>query len=1001
KNPKTADDLRARLSTLARLGMLPDASEDDSETATIGPYLVLRTLGYGGMSRVYVARHQDDGGLVALKVLNAPIHGDERAHLRFEREVQAVSTLSHPCIVKVHGSGIDEGRPWLAMEYVEGATLDRLLEELRADGVRFDELDGAHVRAIVQRGSETQPSNDTVHGYVESLCRIVLDIAEALEHAHRYGIVHRDVKPANIVIGLDGRAKLLDLGLATLEGSPSLTRTGDFAGTPYYVSPEQAKSVHDADGRSDVFSLAVTLYEALTLRRPFEGENAAQVFRNLMICDPVPPARLNPLLPRDLETICLHALERNPDRRYSSMSEFATDLQRFLEFKPVVAQPISRLRRARRLTRRHTTLTLFLATSVVFLVGAPIVLALFIQALQHERDVARENEIEADQQADLSQAVVDHLVELFLPSAEYAGTDQEWGWEEMISASVDRIPHELQEEPLLRAALLEAGGRIHANLDRTQEAVPLFDRAYALRQRQLEGDDPQLAISLVWLSRAHLDAGNLSAALSLASRGLEALERNSDNSRTGPAFDLRLTLAKAAGRAGDTERALTELNILEAVCMEHPRELLDRSVVVHGTLADLFLAEGNFDLAHDSCDRAIALLRKAWVPDARLLAFHLRLRARIQLAQENPQAAERTHAEADDLASAFGLAQHGLPGDQWIASYPFQLLPAWSADYAKTFQEGITGLQAGHASLAIQAFERCLEWAPQHPVCLYNLACALTLGSQHDAALERLEEARQNHFGKLQGNLASLANDPDLRPLHGLARYKELKQRMRASSRAAELRHASPRTYVPPGEKHNTLLVVLTGDQAATPDGRYELWKKIAEECDAALFCMEGLLAGEPSSWIDETGDFLSNPWSTEELPARLVSDFAREEDITSGRVVLIGEGSGATIAFDLALRAPGFFGSVLLLDGVPTPPRDATALALARACGLRFRLILGEACAPGDLLFKRSPQDIVGELGPWLARGELQASAEMVGGRAGELPSAHLVLEIQRLLSD
>ena len=568
-HPAEAPELRARLSTLQRLGMLETPDLDAGELRTIGPFRLLETLGRGGMSQVFLAEREEDGERVALKVLHTPFIDDPRSRLRFEREVLAIASLAHPCIVGLRESGLEEGRPWFAMELVEGATLDRVLHELGSNDVNFDELEGAHILGVVEHASGSESSREFRRGYAESVCRIVLDVAEALEHAHRFGIVHRDVKPANIVIGLDGRAKLLDLGLASLEGSPALTRTGDFAGTPYYAAPEQAHRSQDVDGRADVFSLGVTLYEALTFRRPFEGRDAAEVFRNLQSKEPTLPSRLNPLLPRDLETVCLCALEKDRNLRYASMSELAADLQRFLEFKPVQARPIGPLRRTQRYARRHPSLSPFAQLSTQVLIGVPIALVLVNEAIRTERDLAEGAALQAQRQAGISESVVDHLVALFAPLGEAEAAGEDWDFEDMLEASVARIPSELQEDPLVRAALLEAAGRIHTNQGRSEEALPLLDRAYALRQREVTTSDPSLAATLVWLSRAHLEEGNPSAARSLAARGLEALAEDQDPVPVETAFELRLTMAEAARLCGDTDRARRELEDLERACDAH------------------------------------------------------------------------------------------------------------------------------------------------------------------------------------------------------------------------------------------------------------------------------------------------------------------------------------------------------------------------------------------------------------------------------------------------
>ena len=979
-HPAEAPELRARLSTLQRLGMLETPDLDAGELRTIGSFRLLETLGRGGMSQVFLAEREEDGERVALKVLHTPFIDDPRSRLRFEREVLAIASLAHPCIVGLRESGLEEGRPWFAMELVEGATLDRVLHELGSNDVNFDELEGAHILGVVEHTSGSESSREFRRGYAESVCRIVLDVAEALEHAHRFGIVHRDVKPANIVIGLDGRAKLLDLGLASLEGSPALTRTGDFAGTPYYAAPEQAHRSQDVDGRADVFSLGVTLYEALTFRRPFEGRDAAEVFRNLQSKEPTPPSRLNPLLPRDLETVCLCALEKDRNLRYASMSELAADLQRFLEFKPVQARPIGPLRRTLRYARRHPSLSAFALLSTLVLIGVPIALVLVNEAIRTERDLAEGAALQAQRQAGISESVVDHLVALFAPLGEAEAAGEDWDFEDMLEASVARIPSELQEDPLVRAALLEAAGRIHTNQGRSEEALPLLDRAYALRQREVTTSDPSLAATLVWLSRAHLEEGNPSAARSLAARGLEALAEDQDPVPVETAFELRLTMAEAARLCGDTDRARRELEDLERACDAHPVQLGTRAHEIDAAFTELHLGLGELEAARARARTALDRVRAAWVPDLGLLSTaHLRL-AEVAERGGDADTARSERALAAKAAESYDRARTGPAGDTWFASYPFDLLPEWLEDFDDAFQLGITALQTRRGKEAVEHFEACLRLSPDHPVCLYNLACASSIAGDAEGALAWLERAAAVRYGVLQGSLSGLSRDPDLALLREDPRLQELEAELFAGREEAWRRSATPRVELfdgplPAGDAPG-LIVVLTGDGASSGEAPLAAWRPIAARRRAHLLLLEGPLPGAPMSWIAEADDFLKDPWKTVRQPAEVVRTFAEGHELDRERVLLVGEGSGALVAFDLALRAPGFFRSTLLLNGLPTPASSDVNLARVRACEARVRVVLGDgSVAPGRPAAAGSAE-LAGELDAWFGDGGLDGRA-------------------------
>jgi serine/threonine-protein kinase len=177
-------------------------------------------------------------------------------------------------------------------------------------------------------------------GYFRNVAELIEKVAVALQHAHNTGVIHRDVKPSNILLTKDGEPKLTDFGLAKVEDALALSRTGDFQGTPYYMSPEQAMSRRmGIDKRTDIYSLGVTLYEMLTFKLPFDGDTSHEVLKKVMLIHPVDPHKVNPRVPRDLSVICLKAMDKVPDSRYQSMEELAGDLRCFLSGDAILARP--------------------------------------------------------------------------------------------------------------------------------------------------------------------------------------------------------------------------------------------------------------------------------------------------------------------------------------------------------------------------------------------------------------------------------------------------------------------------------------------------------------------------------------------------------------------------------------------------------------------------------------------------------------------------------------
>jgi serine/threonine-protein kinase len=302
---------------------------------SIPGYEVEAVLGRGGMGVVYRARHLRLNRPVALKMMLAGDCAGPAERARFQREAEAVAGLRHTNIVQVYDAGEHDGRPYLTMEIVPGGSL-------------AEKLAGV-----------PQPAREAA--------TLVATLAEAVWAAHQGGIVHRDLKPANVLLTAEGVPKISDFGLARrLEGGDRLTQSGALLGTPSYMAPEQARGRTQALGPPvDIYALGAILYELLTGRPPFRGETAADTVFQVLSQDPVPPARLNPRVPRDLETICRKCLHKESSRRYASAAALAEDLQRFLHGEAISARPEGRLERFARGARRRPTLVVGLTAGVL------------------------------------------------------------------------------------------------------------------------------------------------------------------------------------------------------------------------------------------------------------------------------------------------------------------------------------------------------------------------------------------------------------------------------------------------------------------------------------------------------------------------------------------------------------------------------------------------------------------------------------------------------------
>jgi serine/threonine protein kinase/formylglycine-generating enzyme required for sulfatase activity len=342
---------RSQLDELFEIDRLlrPRAAAIRAGTIVAGDFRIVREIGRGGMGQVFEADQLSLRRRVALKVLRTALVSGRRVE-RFRREAESAAQLKHPHIVPIHAFGEDEALDvaFIAMDLVEGSTLAHVIRRLRE--LRRFALSESDVMASVDGSDSTtaSPRED----YFRTAARWVAQVAEALAVAHANGVVHRDVKPANILVRRDGVPVLSDFGLAHLEGDVELTRTGDLLGSPSYMSPEQIRG--DAvDARTDVYSLGVTLYEFLALEVPFEAESNAALHRKILEEAPPSLRRRNPRLPRELETITLKALEKEPRHRFAGAADMAADLRRFLRGEPIVARPVGPLVTTLKLVRRN------------------------------------------------------------------------------------------------------------------------------------------------------------------------------------------------------------------------------------------------------------------------------------------------------------------------------------------------------------------------------------------------------------------------------------------------------------------------------------------------------------------------------------------------------------------------------------------------------------------------------------------------------------------------
>ena len=451
--PELAEQLRGLIAALMvlernaphrnRLEMLPQAaSRIGNAPREIGEFTIIREIGRGGMGIVYEAVQQSLGRHVALKVLSSPGLTNPVQLERFRLEARSAGRLHHSHIVPVFGVGEHEGVHYYAMQFIPGKSLDQVIDELRKlrlgpGGARpspqnGDELSWSIAVDLLSGGSaggepnaaaaavvDVTTSRATVRGvpddtprvaargstsasrgahaefstghsgrpFFDSVARVGLQVAEALAYAHTEGILHRDIKPSNLLLDAKGNCWITDFGLAKAEESQALTATGDFVGTLRYMAPERLEGW--ADRRSDIYGLGAAIYELLTLRLFFDSSNRAKLIDDIRHSEPLAPTKIDAAIPRDLETIVLKSLAKEPAARYHTADELAEDLRLYLSDRPILARRSTRRERFVRWCRRNPMVaSLTAAVLLLFVSGAAVSGTQVVRAVRAERDGA-------------------------------------------------------------------------------------------------------------------------------------------------------------------------------------------------------------------------------------------------------------------------------------------------------------------------------------------------------------------------------------------------------------------------------------------------------------------------------------------------------------------------------------------------------------------------------------------------------------------------------------
>ncbi len=674
----------------------PELANPEAPTR-LGHYVIEKELGRGGFGVVYLATDEQLHRKVALKVLPLGAGADPEALLRFRREAEVASRLTHPGICSVYEAGHNDQLAWIALRYVEGRTLAELLKEQREKEGAADFLIQVGVRPNAEPKSQSgHHRTGSTGSVINERIRWIEKAARAVHSAHEAGVIHRDLKPANLMITPEGEPIVLDFGLARDEQSdaPTITRSGDLFGTPAYLAPEQLRQGQSSpDPRTDVWALGVSLYEAVALRRPFEAASRDALYRLILTSEPEDVREWNRHAPTDLSVVLATALEKDLGRRYQSAAAFADDLARVIAREPILARPASALTRFVRFVQRRPALATALAALVI--VGAALVALV-------TRHLATRDQVAALERAQLEDRLESLLADGFLNFHAGSPAKAKTFFDEAVAIVPDSV------EALTGLALLHlrdgAPARGLAAIDaafRNRSPPPELDPLRALLRHE---ENPRLPLEPPGIPTTAL-GGYLHA----------------------------LLLANAAERAGTQLPAEAVTAATRAVASATHRRL-----VYH-----LLWARVAGQAADASAGALVAsILRAEWPGhfSAHFLAGYAEMETAPERALDAFRAASALRPDEGTVKSnwAYCLVQLGRPRE--AEELLTEALKLHTPDESLWSNLGFARARQGRFAESLEAYEEARRLAPDDPEVLRNIAYSLRDLGKKDECLAFLRE---------------------------------------------------------------------------------------------------------------------------------------------------------------------------------------------------------------------------------------------------------------------
>lgn len=536
-------------------GGLPVGETTTTGKRKLGDYVIIREVGRGGMGIVYEAEEEPLGRRVAIKVLSSRLRYNANQVKRFDREARSVARLEHPGIVPVYRVGSDRGVPFYVMKFINGKGLDEVLTELRRFGgleADFKHLEktghelsdityalaggisqgnGANENQTIESGSAGKAGLDNFRNessesdssssvfarlsssdpasrraYHQTVVRIGVHVVRALHYAHEQGVLHRDIKPSNLMLDLFGHVWLTDFGLAKIRHEEDITNTGEFVGTLRYTSPEQLRGW--SDPRSDVYSLGITLYEMLTLQPAFPDADRSRLLARIAHDDPTPIRKIDPQIPRNLANIVQKSIAKEPSQRYGSALEFAEDLQRFLDDKPVHARRVMLHQHIRLWARRKPAVAALSSLLLISLIAALLIVCRFWRQSESDKMVAMRASDEARRALEnaesariKAEATSQTLAEMIL--AGHSGRSGNYSVHQMLLDYEDRLGENLGDFPHLEAKLRHAIAAVFHNRNQLSHAKTNLTEALRLFEESGDAESLEAAGSHVLLANVY------------------------------------------------------------------------------------------------------------------------------------------------------------------------------------------------------------------------------------------------------------------------------------------------------------------------------------------------------------------------------------------------------------------------------------------------------------------------------------------------------------------